>query len=186
MTDTHELAQAPAEPPKQSSAWNWPAEWAVEQAFWREVATRTIAGVLTVVLLGVPGLIYATAAGLLRPDQLIPILIGVGVFLGLITIYLVVFVLIRASTRRRIKKALLDAASRVDVSVAGVSLRQIDALARSILASDKRERESLEETEHVDDEGREHVMRILRRDRWLKLGLTVLTVAAGAILPTLF
>lgn len=125
----------------------------------------------------------------MRPDQLIPILIGIGVFLGLITIYLVVFVLIQASTRRRIKKALLDAASRVDVSVAGVSLREIDALARSILASDKRGRESLEETEHVDDEGREDVTRIIRRDRWLKLGLTVLTVltvAVGAILPTFF
>lgn len=96
----------PPSPSPNSSAWNWPAEWAVERAFWRDVATRTIAGVLTIILLAVPGLIYAGIYGLLTPAQVAPILIGIACFAAVIMSYLFVLWAIRLTTRRKIKKTL--------------------------------------------------------------------------------
>lgn len=93
----------------QSSAWNWPAEWAVERAFWREVAARTLAGILTLVFLGLPGVIYAMAAGVLTVPQVMPIVIGVGIFLGLLLGYVIAQLIVRGVARRRIVEALGNA-----------------------------------------------------------------------------
>jgi hypothetical protein len=92
--------------PNDSSAWNWPAEWAVERTFWREVATRTVAGILTIVVLAVPGLIYAAIFGLLAPRQVIPILIGIVLFALVLLTYVLVLRTIRRREIRKIKSAL--------------------------------------------------------------------------------
>lgn len=92
---------------QQSSAWNWPAEWAVERTFWREVGTRTVSGVLTIVILAVPGLIYATVFGLLTLDQVIPIFIGIALFAVVLTAYIFLLRVIRRSEIKKIAQALL-------------------------------------------------------------------------------
>lgn len=78
----------------------------MERTFWRDVATRTIAGVLTILILAVPGLIYAGIYGLLTPAQVAPILIGITMFAALIVGYLFSLWVIRWTTRRKIKKTL--------------------------------------------------------------------------------
>ena len=88
-----------------SSPWNWPAEWAVDEKFWREVATRTIAGILTLALLGFPGLVYAMTTGVLTAGQAIPIIIGAGSILVIIGAYAIVQVISRGVA----KKAIIDA-----------------------------------------------------------------------------
>lgn len=94
-------------PPSHNSApLHWPAEWAKEELFWRDVATRTIAGVLTILILAFPGLIYAGIFGLLTPAQVAPILIGIALIAVLITGYLVVLWWIRRKTRIAIEDAL--------------------------------------------------------------------------------
>ncbi|MFE4082265.1 hypothetical protein [Paenarthrobacter sp. YIM B13468] len=96
------------QPPQKSSAWNWPAEWAVERTFWREVGTRTVAGVLTIVILAVPGLIYAAIFGLLTLGQVIQILIGIGVFALILAVYIVVLRMIRRRESKKIARALAE------------------------------------------------------------------------------
>lgn len=90
------------EPPKPSSAWDWPAEWAVERAFWREVATRTIAGVLTLIILGVPVLIWTAFTGVLTWDQVAPILIGIGMAVLFLLLYRISLRIVKRTRRRRV------------------------------------------------------------------------------------
>ncbi|SIN91269.1 hypothetical protein SAMN05443544_1817 [Agromyces cerinus subsp. cerinus] len=94
------------EPPGKSSAWNWPAEWAVERAFWREVAARTIAGVLTILIVGVPALIWAALSGVLTWDMVAPALIGFGLFLVVLIVYVTLLLVIRAVARSKGRKTL--------------------------------------------------------------------------------
>jgi len=96
------------EPTPQKSPWNWPAEWAVERAFWREVGTRTIAGILTILILGVPGLIYLLGFGLLTFGQVAPILIGLGLSTLVLVSYVLVLRRIRRKERLELLRALLD------------------------------------------------------------------------------
>jgi len=100
------------QPPEISSAWNWPAEWAIERTFWSEVATRTVAGVLTIVLMAVPGLVYATIFGLLRLAAVLPILIGIALFAVVLVMYIVVLRVIRRRERKKIAGALAKDESR--------------------------------------------------------------------------
>lgn len=101
------MTNANLQSPQKSSAWNWPAEWAVERTFWREVGTRTVSGVLTIVILAVPSLIYATFFGLLAPNQVIPILIGIALFAVVLTVYIFLLRMIRRSEIKKIAHALL-------------------------------------------------------------------------------
>jgi len=91
--------------PEASRALYWPAEWAVERLFWREVASRTLAGVFTLVVIGVPALIYAGAGGVLTPDQVWPILIGVALSALVVVIYVLVLRAFRRRERRKIEDA---------------------------------------------------------------------------------
>ncbi|WP_306901686.1 hypothetical protein [Arthrobacter sp. B1I2] len=99
-------------PPENPSAWNWPAEWATERTFWREVAARTIAGVLSLVILAVPGLLYATIFGLLKPETGVPILIGITLFVVALVIYIVVLRRIRRKESGEIERVLAKDESR--------------------------------------------------------------------------
>lgn len=99
-------------PQENSSAWNWPAEWANERTFWREVAARTIAGVLTIVILAVPGLVYATIFGLLRLDSVLPILIGIALFIVVLIVYIFVLRGIRRKESSEIEGVLAKDESR--------------------------------------------------------------------------
>ena len=58
---------APVEQPAKPKVkpWRWPIEWWHDEKFWRETATRTVAGALVVIL----GFIYARTAGYITaPD----------------------------------------------------------------------------------------------------------------------
>jgi hypothetical protein len=87
-------------------AWNWPAEWAVDEKFWREVATRTVAGILTLVFLGLPGVIFAMSTGALTAEQGMPIVIGASIIIGFIVLYTLAQVVVRAIARYRIINSL--------------------------------------------------------------------------------
>jgi hypothetical protein len=105
-----------AEPPEVSPPWRWPAEWAIERAFWREVSSRTIAGVLTLVAVGVPALIYAAASGVLTFDRVAPILIGVGLVLLLGIGYVLALRFIARRERRRIAEVINSSEGRVSIT----------------------------------------------------------------------
>lgn len=61
-----------------SKAWRWPSEWIHERAFWRDVASRTVAAVLTVIIIAVPGLIYAIIYGVITRQQVFYLLASIG------------------------------------------------------------------------------------------------------------
>lgn len=111
--------------PKKSSAWNWPAEWAVERAFWREVGTRTISGMLTLIFLGAPVVFYAIWQGTLTPDQGWPILIAAGLWLLVGIVYVVLLAIIRGVSRRRARTVLRAGGGEEYTSV---STRDIDVI----------------------------------------------------------
>lgn len=62
---------------------DWPEQWARDEKFWREVATRTVSGVFALVIVGVPPIVYLWLAGRLGSETAFPILIAIvmlGVF----------------------------------------------------------------------------------------------------------
>ncbi|PPF66641.1 hypothetical protein C5E16_10995 [Clavibacter michiganensis] len=69
------------------------------------MAARTVAGVLTLVIIAVPTLIYAGASGVLTFDRLAPILIGVAACLLLVVVYVLSLGLINRVERRRVAVA---------------------------------------------------------------------------------
>ncbi|WP_146082374.1 hypothetical protein [Rathayibacter sp. AY1C5] len=73
----------------------WPAIWWRDQAFWREVATRTVAGTAAIVIVGSPVLIYAWINDLLPGDQVWAIVIGVSMFTVAALTWFTAFVLHR-------------------------------------------------------------------------------------------
>jgi hypothetical protein len=83
----------------------WPAEWAGERSFWREVAARTLAGVFTLVVIGVPALIYAGASGVLTWDRLGPILIGLALAALVVLAYVAILRVILGIERRKLAQA---------------------------------------------------------------------------------
>ncbi|XYX63144.1 hypothetical protein ACAE71_02993 (plasmid) [Clavibacter nebraskensis] len=83
----------------------WPAEWAVERPFWREVAARTLAGVFTLVVVGVPALIYAGIARALTPAQIWTIVIGIVLAAVVIVVYIFVLRAFRRGEQRKIDRA---------------------------------------------------------------------------------
>lgn len=106
----HDTAASQTVEPTQpkSNPFFWPAEWAVDDKFWREVATRTLAGVLTLLLLGVPVLLYAWSSGTITDATFFPIAIGAGIFVGSIVIYVIALLIVRwvsfRGTRETIRK----------------------------------------------------------------------------------
>lgn len=116
-----------------SRPWRWPAEWAVDEKFWREVATRTIAGILTLVFLGVPGLIYAVSVGALTPDQAAPIWIGIGLFLGVILLYVAAIATIGAVSRSRERAALRAEAPPAELTRRLLRIRRDASFARFVV-----------------------------------------------------
>jgi hypothetical protein len=107
-----------AKSPDVSQPLYWPAEWAVDRGFWREVAARTLAGVLTLVTIGVPSLIYAAASGVLTFDQVGPILIGVA----LVVLGAVAYVLVLRSIGRRGRRKIAEAISVAEARLRSPSL----------------------------------------------------------------
>lgn len=73
---------------QRKSPWDWPLEWSRDESFWREVATRTVAGILTLIFLGTPLVLYAMFSRALTPDQGVPILIGAGEALLVLAAYI--------------------------------------------------------------------------------------------------
>lgn len=90
--------------PRKTSPFFWPAEWAVEHAFWREVATRTLAGILTLLFLGIPAVLYAWRTETLKDSVAVPIVIGAIIFGGLIILYVIALLIVRAVTFRGTRK----------------------------------------------------------------------------------
>ncbi|PRA82078.1 hypothetical protein [Microbacterium sp. MYb66] len=124
MTDTP--------PPRSSRAIDWPAEWARDEKFWREVATRTIAGALTLILLGVPSLIYLMLAGQLDASVGIPILIGIAMVLVIGIIWWVTRLLVHSLERRRLSSIVREERSRA-TGGAAVSAEGIARLVEQFL-----------------------------------------------------
>lgn len=87
-----------------SRAITWPAKWAREESFWREVATRTAAGTLALILLGVPTLIVTAATGSLTGEVLWTIVVGVCLTVLLVLLWLLLWGIDRLRTRRQIAK----------------------------------------------------------------------------------
>lgn len=127
-----------AEPPEVSPAWRWPAEWAIERAFWREVAARTLAGVLTLVVIGVPALLYAGASGVLTFDRVAPILIGVGLALLIAVGYVAALAFIGRLERRRIARVISASESSVRVTIRTEDLHRYSMAQRAAIESARR------------------------------------------------
>jgi Mg2+/citrate symporter len=122
-------------PPEASRPVYWPAEWAVERAFWREVAARTLAGVFTLVVVGVPALIYAGASGVLDSDQVWTILIGIV----LAAVVVVAYVLVLRGSRRR-ERSKIDSAERAErIEAARRHIGLTDAQMERVLQDVRRE-----------------------------------------------
>lgn len=96
--------------PKPSRPLDWPGEWGRDEKFWREVATRTVAGMLTIVLLGVPSLIYLMIAGQLEASVGIPIIIGIVMVILFVFIWSFVRWVVRFFERRRLRKIVRQSA----------------------------------------------------------------------------
>jgi hypothetical protein len=90
----------------------WPAEWAVSHSFWREVATRTVAGILSLVFLGIPGVIYAVSFGALTTEQGWLIGIGLALVVVLIALYLAFLGISQALALRAERRASAQASTR--------------------------------------------------------------------------
>lgn len=54
--------------------WQWPGEWARDEKFWRDVGSRTIAGILVVAF----GYLAALAGGYISQPSAIPLVMVVG------------------------------------------------------------------------------------------------------------
>ena len=67
-----------AEKEKQSKPWQWPGEWMRDEKFWRDVASRTLAGAFVVAI----GYLVAVANGLLQVPSIAQIFVGI-VFIAL-------------------------------------------------------------------------------------------------------
>jgi len=152
--------------PELSHAVYWPAEWAVERTFWREVAARTLAGVFTLVIIGVPALIYAGITGVLQPAQVWTIIIGIALAGVVIVGYIFVIRAFRRRERQKIQRAMADA-----------DVRRLVAMV------------SEEDLEKIF---KETTQKVGTAQRWFSIQasvstlLAVATAAAAALAPTLF
>ncbi len=90
----------PEEAP-QSPFWRWPGEWARSQSFWRDVATRTVAGVIVVFLVWATGI----ATGLIAQPAVVAAFLHVLQGIAIITLVLTSVMMI--STARRARKGTL-------------------------------------------------------------------------------
>jgi hypothetical protein len=84
---------------------DWPAIWARDEKFWREVATRTIAGAFALILLGGPSVVYLMIAGQLSASVVVPILIGLTFVVLALVIWWIVRAVSRAIERRSLRRA---------------------------------------------------------------------------------
>lgn len=112
------------DPDEKSSPWLWPVEWSTDKKFWREVAARTIAAVLSVCILGLPGLVYAISAGVLTKDVGIPIIIGAAILVGVIAVYALAFYVIqRFALKQLISEINRNAPPHLDLTSPSVVLK---------------------------------------------------------------
>ncbi|QHF24215.1 hypothetical protein GTU73_09455 [Rathayibacter sp. VKM Ac-2804] len=79
-----------------SRPWNWPREWWYDEKFWREVTTRTIAGVLAALIVLLLSYLTALILGIFKlpsARQIISVVLLVAavplVLMGLVRIVLV-------------------------------------------------------------------------------------------------
>lgn len=111
----------------------WPSEWVVERAFWREVATRTLAAFLAAVLVGVPVVLFAALNGNVAWTTAGPILLGALLYAILAIAYVALISFIRFRVQRADDVALLARATswptdqeiQADLSGALDSMKQL-------------------------------------------------------------
>ncbi|WP_459384533.1 hypothetical protein [Arthrobacter humicola] len=63
-----------AQTEKQFKPWQWPGEWMRDEKFWRDVASRTLAGAFVVAI----GYLVAVANGLLQVPSVAQVVVGIG------------------------------------------------------------------------------------------------------------
>lgn len=173
------------EPADRSSPWNWPVEWAVDEKFWREVATRTIAGILTLVFLGLPSIIYLLSTGIMTPNQGIPILIGVGLLLALLLIYTGAQLVIRGVAKRAINR-IIEMANPTTTMLLGYGPTETFEYSRRILAAPPEQREALIKgfSEASQKQMRKQLLRL--RYRSVLSGVATAVIGAVAVMTPLF
>lgn len=184
---------AAAEPPeKRSRAIDWPAEWWGDEKFWREVATRTVAGVLTLVILGVPSLVYLMGAGQLTLSIGMPILYGILMVAAAIAIWFIARAIVRAVEKKKARKILReDQVSTAQVQA--LSDKQFDALVNEVISRSYRDvygeqleadmrRDGATLSFRVSPTTRDRLMKIEMLSRIFLTGLGIaLALLAGAL-----
>lgn len=66
-----------------SKPWQWPGEWMRDEKFWRDVASRTLAGALVVFI----GYLVAVANGLLQVPSVAQVAVAVGFLAGAVGLF---------------------------------------------------------------------------------------------------
>lgn len=125
------MTELPEPPRRRAPALDWPIEWSRDEKFWREVATRTVAGMLALVFLGAPTLIYLMLAGGLSARVGVPILIGIGMMFFAVGLWWATRSIVRLVESRQLRKVLeLDPAVENDPSRAVLKI-WVDAWMKS-------------------------------------------------------
>lgn len=91
---------------KSTNPRDWPKEWVTDPDFWRDVATRTTASIITVVFVFVMGL----AGGYLNTPENLYLFTGVGLSI-LAAVVIVFYVYILMVPRKGVKTISLDEAA---------------------------------------------------------------------------
>lgn len=157
--------------------WEWPAEWAVERAFWREVGTRTVSGMLALILLGTSIVIYSMTSGTPKASQGWPILVGAGLALTGIVIYVAALSIIRAVAKNRSRKVVLEELNAESVSL---STSEIDTIVMSFADGD-----SVAVPYVVSATTSRKIQTISRRERWGSFIASVCVPLVGAALAVI-
>lgn len=187
------MTSPPERPQHRADFLDWPAQWGRDERFWREVATRTLAGLLTLILLGGPSIIYLMIAGQLSTEVVVPILIGIGLVLFLIVAWWIV-----RKIARRVEKGRLREAVEKDPSVGSDATKLSPSDLRRLVdefLEKRRERgdpfgEELEASMRpkseglakLSDETRAHMNRIERASTiWAAAITGLVTLVAGVV-----
>ncbi|WP_160665114.1 hypothetical protein [Pseudarthrobacter sp. ATCC 49987] len=74
---------AEVEVEEKSKPWQWPGEWMRDEKFWRDVASRTLAGALVVAM----GYLVAVANGLLQVPPVAQVVVGICFIAGAVGLF---------------------------------------------------------------------------------------------------
>lgn len=100
-----------------SKPWQWPSEWAKDQAFWRDIATKTISGLVIAVVVYV----YGVVAGYFGTPSNAAKIIGLG-GLFVIPIFSIAISVFATGKGDERKKRLRNRLTMAALATAGVSL----------------------------------------------------------------